>query len=220
MVRISPPPEIPSQAPPRTPRKRQKTSVLPSASDLWVQSLPGLDELRTTLFAGNLPSALPADDSDAHLYFLLARNKHIPNRQRLVIWFNGGPVSSLYWFYLDLIRTDTFHFGQGCSSELIIEGLFRKTSLISRFVRFAGFDGSLIEIGPYRINTDGTVREVEKGAWNEYANVLFRGFDFPSFARSFCRGKKTRSLTLQSLQSINLLEPVSPTLRRTTMYEN
>lgn len=94
-------------------------------------------------------------------------------------------MSSLYWFYLDLIRTDTFHFGQGCSSELIIEGLFRKTSLISRFVRFAGFDGSLIEIGPYRINKDGTVREVEKGAWNEYANVLFRGFDFPSFARRF-----------------------------------
>jgi carboxypeptidase C (cathepsin A) len=33
--------------------------------------------------------------------------------------------------------------------------------------------GSLIEIGPIRINKDGTVREVEGSAWNEYASVLF-----------------------------------------------
>ncbi|GAA5908210.1 uncharacterized protein JCM6883_004309 [Sporobolomyces salmoneus] len=127
MVRITPPPPPSDQPLVKTPRQRRAPiSSLPTASDLYVSSLPGLETLKTTLFAGNLPVS---SDSDAHLYFLLARNKHIPNRQRLVIWLNGGP---------------------GCSS----------------------FDGALIELGPYRINEDGTVREVEKGAWNEYANVL------------------------------------------------
>ncbi|GAA6058715.1 hypothetical protein JCM10212_003403 [Sporobolomyces blumeae] len=130
MVRVVPPNVTPVQEEHAPRQKRQRQATLPSSSDLWVQTLPGLDSLKTTLFAGNLPAAPPSSDTDAHLYFLLARNKHIPNRQRLVIWFNGGP---------------------GCSS----------------------FDGSLIEIGPYRINPNGTVREVERGAWNEYANVLF-----------------------------------------------
>ncbi|GAA5887520.1 hypothetical protein JCM5296_002604 [Sporobolomyces johnsonii] len=135
MVRISPPGLDSAALEGRAPAKRQRTAALPSASDLWVGSLPGLDDTRTSLFAGNLPATLPSTvplsrDSDAHLYFLLARNKHIPNRQRLVIWLNGGP---------------------GCSS----------------------FDGALVEIGPLRINPNGTVRVVENTAWNEYANVLF-----------------------------------------------
>lgn len=37
----------------------------------------------------------------------------------------------------------------------------------------SGFDGSLVEIGPLRVNPDGTLREVKNTAWNEYANVLF-----------------------------------------------
>ncbi|GAA5922521.1 uncharacterized protein JCM15063_003331 [Sporobolomyces koalae] len=129
MVRVTPQHAVNDQERRQPSRKRQRKARLPTSSDLYVPSLPGLGSLRTTLFAGNLPAATPGV-SDAHLYFLLARNKHIPNRQRLVIWFNGGP---------------------GCSS----------------------FDGALIELGPYRINPDGSVREVEKGAWNEYANVLF-----------------------------------------------
>ncbi|GAA6047194.1 hypothetical protein JCM3770_006945 [Rhodotorula araucariae] len=116
---------------PRRPQKRQRQASLPSASDLWVERLPGLsDNARLSLFAGNLPSAPPPSLSDAHLYFLLARNKHIPKRERLVIWLNGGP---------------------GCSS----------------------FDGALIELGPVKVNKDGTLRLVESTAWNEYANVLF-----------------------------------------------
>ncbi|BGP44767.1 Cell death protease [Rhodotorula kratochvilovae] len=113
------------------PHKRQRQASLPTASDLWVERLPGLpDAARLSLFAGNLPSAPPPSTSDAHLYFLLARNKHIPKRERLVIWLNGGP---------------------GCSS----------------------FDGALIELGPVKVNKDGTLRVVESTAWNEYANVLF-----------------------------------------------
>jgi len=126
MVRISPPPSAPPELQPRSPRKRQKSAPLPSASDLWVQSLPGLDKLRTTLFAGNLPSALPTDASDAHLYFLLARNKHIPNRQRLVIWFNGGPVSSLDRLSSQLCSTESIpSSSQGCSSEFPFQRMIR-----------------------------------------------------------------------------------------------
>ncbi|KAK4058022.1 Cell death protease [Microbotryomycetes sp. JL221] len=105
---------------------------LPSQAALYVDTLPGLDQSsRLALFAGNLPATTSdalGDDSDAHLYFLLARQRHIPKRQRLLLWFNGGP---------------------GCSS----------------------FDGAFVEIGPFRVTTNGTLQEVS--GWNEYASVLF-----------------------------------------------
>jgi carboxypeptidase D len=43
----------------------------------------------------------------------------------------------------------------------------------------SSFDGALMEVGPVRLNTPEkpgdrpTLREIQ-GAWNEYANVLFR----------------------------------------------
>lgn len=48
----------------------------------------------------------------------------------------------------------------------------------------SSFDGSLMEVGPLRLEpgSGGTLKEVE-GAWNEYANLLFskspRGRDGP-----------------------------------------
>ncbi|GAA6004277.1 hypothetical protein JCM10207_000646, partial [Rhodosporidiobolus poonsookiae] len=135
MVRLSPPLRLDdaelAHAPPA---KRQRKAGLPTAADLFVGRLPGLDDSRLALFAGNLPSTVTANppsarDSDAHLYFLLARAKHLPKRERLIIWANGGP---------------------GCSS----------------------FDGALVELGPLRVNPDGTLRAAE-ASWNEYANVLF-----------------------------------------------
>lgn len=63
-----------------------------------------------------------------NLFFWLFQNRHIANRQRTVIWLNGGP---------------------GCSS----------------------MDGALMEIGPYRVKGDKL--EYNKGAWDEFANVLF-----------------------------------------------
>ncbi|KAM0793260.1 hypothetical protein ACM66B_000722 [Microbotryomycetes sp. NB124-2] len=116
------------------PLERRQLEQLPSQASFYVSNLPGLDQSSNlALFAGHLPStrnnaATLAQDSDAHLYFLLARQRHIPKRQRLLLWFNGGP---------------------GCSS----------------------FDGAMIEIGPFRVNDDGTLREVS--GWNEYASVLF-----------------------------------------------
>lgn len=116
-------------------------SASPSAHSQAVETLKltkgarAAPDARLSLFAGNLPATSPtaapsAADSDAHLYFLLARNRHIPKRERLVLWLNGGP---------------------GCSS----------------------FDGALVELGPIRVNDDGTLRVVQGTAWNEYANVLF-----------------------------------------------
>ncbi|GAA5988553.1 hypothetical protein JCM5350_004451 [Sporobolomyces pararoseus] len=162
MVRITPPlvPIAPHQ---ERNRRRSPVSKLPTASDLFVQSLPGLGVPKTALFAGNLPASKPLSNSDAHLYFLLARNKHIPNRQRLVIWLNGGP---------------------GCSS----------------------FDGALIEIGPYRISQDGSVREVEKGAWNEYANVLFLDQPAGTGYSYVTKNDNVRELADSADQVVNFLE--------------
>ena len=36
----------------------------------------------------------------------------------------------------------------------------------------SSMDGALMEIGPYRVNDDGTLRYSE-GSWDEFANVLF-----------------------------------------------
>lgn len=33
-------------------------------------------------------------------------------------------------------------------------------------------DGAMMEIGPYRVNEDGTLR-LNDGSWDEFANVLF-----------------------------------------------
>ena len=33
-------------------------------------------------------------------------------------------------------------------------------------------DGAMMEIGPYRVNEDGTLR-IQEGGWDEFASVLF-----------------------------------------------
>ncbi|SGY60802.1 BQ5605_C007g04487 [Microbotryum silenes-dioicae] len=77
-----------------------QTDRLPTAAELYISHLPGLpSDDTTTLFGGTLPataaaSATSTDHSDAHLYFLMAQPRHIPNRHRLIIWFNGGPGCS------------------------------------------------------------------------------------------------------------------------------
>ncbi|GJN91580.1 hypothetical protein Rhopal_004603-T1 [Rhodotorula paludigena] len=69
----------------------------PDGSGLVYTSLEGeASDARLSLFAGHLPSTAPHSSSDARLYFLLARNKHIPKRERLVIWLNGGPGCSSF----------------------------------------------------------------------------------------------------------------------------
>jgi len=61
-----------------------------------------------------------------------------------------------FWFFENKYLADKsrtviwLNGGPGCSSE----------------------DGALMEIGPYRVNEDGTLRLID-GAWTEFANVLF-----------------------------------------------
>lgn len=84
--------------------KRQGTTELPAAADLFVRDLPGLQLNESSsswtarkppaLYGGNLPSVASTSTSDAHLYFLLATNRHIPRRQRLLIWCVAFPSNS------------------------------------------------------------------------------------------------------------------------------
>jgi carboxypeptidase D len=98
-----------------------------TASDYYVHSLPGQpDGPLLKMHAGHIEVD---HEHDGNLFFWLYENRHIANRQRTVIWLNGGP---------------------GCSS----------------------MDGALMELGPYRVNADGTLRYNE-GSWDEFANLLF-----------------------------------------------
>ncbi|KAI9688577.1 MAG: Cell death protease [Bathelium mastoideum] len=68
-------------------------------------------------------------EHNGNLFFWHFQNRHIGDRERTVIWLNGGP---------------------GCSSE----------------------DGALMEVGPYRVNGDGSLG-YNNGSWDEFANLLF-----------------------------------------------
>ncbi|KAG5950380.1 Cell death protease [Claviceps sorghi] len=99
-----------------------------SAADYYVRNLPGLpeDAVPIKMHAGHIEVT---KEFNGNLFFWHFQNNHIADRQRTVIWLNGGP---------------------GCSSE----------------------DGALMEIGPYRVQSDQTL-VLNNGSWNEFANLLF-----------------------------------------------
>ncbi|KAH9471981.1 hypothetical protein Pst134EA_002609 [Puccinia striiformis f. sp. tritici] len=73
---------------------------LPSSASFLVDALPGQPPSTTksiVQYAGHLPSHPPSTLNprpDSHLWFWLIRSKHIADRQKFVIWFNGGPGCS------------------------------------------------------------------------------------------------------------------------------
>lgn len=82
---------------PTSPRPRQ-TPAPPTQASFYVSSLPGLPpQSHLSLYAGTLPATtrsypINPDESDASLYFFLAKHRHIPKRERLLIWLNGGEI--------------------------------------------------------------------------------------------------------------------------------
>ncbi|KAK5112180.1 Cell death protease [Meristemomyces frigidus] len=101
-------------------------SAQKSAADYYVHSLPGAPDPLLKMYAGHIEVT---PEHHGNMFFWFYKNRHIANRQRTVIWLNGGP---------------------GCSS----------------------MDGAMMEIGPYRVKEDGTLR-LNEGSWDEFANVLF-----------------------------------------------
>lgn len=87
---------------PSTSSTRRSERLLPSAADLFVSNLPGLpQDSRVKLYAGHLPAFDPQrassnNHADPHLFFLLAKAKHISDRPRTIFWFNGGPGCSSF----------------------------------------------------------------------------------------------------------------------------
>ncbi|KAL9078208.1 MAG: hypothetical protein Q9157_002861 [Trypethelium eluteriae] len=102
-------------------------SAQKSAADYFIHSLPGQpDGPLLKMHAGHVEIT---PEHNGNLFFWHFQNRHIGDRERTVIWLNGGP---------------------GCSS----------------------MDGALMEVGPYRVNDNGTLR-YNNGSWDEFTNLLF-----------------------------------------------
>jgi len=102
------------------------TTAAKSAADYYVQHLPGAPDPLLKMYAGHVEIT---PEHHGNMFFWFFQNRHIADRQRTVLWLNGGP---------------------GCSS----------------------LDGAMMEIGPYRVNEDGSLR-LNNGSWDEFSNVLF-----------------------------------------------
>ena len=101
----------------------------PTSASFYIPSLPGLDpESSLTLYGGHLPSTVTSDTpaaevaqqqsgeatggGDAHLFFFLAKAKHIAAREKLVVWLNGGEAQL---YRLDHASTPSRRQGIGVS---------------------------------------------------------------------------------------------------------
>jgi carboxypeptidase D len=79
-----------------------------TAASFYVPRLPKQpqDVQLPIMYSGHLPASYSLRDgpkaakdaqSDAHLFWLLVKAKHIADRQKLVIWFNGGMHCAFFW---------------------------------------------------------------------------------------------------------------------------
>lgn len=123
-----------------------KAAKQPSAASFYVPRLPGqpLDLELSPMYSGHLPASYSIQntvdpevlDNDAHLFFLLVKAKHVADKAKLVIWFNGGEGGEVWTIRVGrppVLITAMNDIGPGCSS----------------------FDGALLEIGPAFVQGTG-----------------------------------------------------------------
>lgn len=178
------------------------SSRLPSASDFFVPALPAstsssyaVDDILPIMYSGHLPASWSLTStgpggreadavSDARLFFLLVKRLHVAERERLVIWFNGGKKHRRAAF-LRIEPSDSLFPGPGCSS----------------------FDGALLEIGPVLVNGTGSNARLVKnpGRWNEYANILFIDQPAGTGYSYLNRGRAVSELAPAADQLVNFL---------------
>jgi carboxypeptidase D len=66
-------------------------SAAKSAADYYVHSLPGAPEPLLRMYAGHIEISA---QHHSNIFFWLFKNRHIADRRRTVLWFNGGPGCS------------------------------------------------------------------------------------------------------------------------------
>jgi carboxypeptidase D len=69
-----------------TPAAADKT-----AADYYIHSLPGAPQPLLNMYAGHVEIT---PEHHGNMFFWFYKNRHIANRQRTVIWLNGGPGCS------------------------------------------------------------------------------------------------------------------------------
>jgi len=62
-----------------------------TAADYYIHSLPGAPEPLLNMYAGHVEVT---PEHHGNMFFWFHKNRHIANRQRTVIWLNGGPGCS------------------------------------------------------------------------------------------------------------------------------
>ncbi|KAF4591796.1 pheromone-processing carboxypeptidase KEX1 [Ophiocordyceps camponoti-floridani] len=143
-----------------------------AAADYYVRDLPGVptDSPLIKMHAGHIQVT---PEHDGNLFFWHFQNTHIANRQRTVIWLNGGP---------------------GCSSEdgaLMEIGPYRVTDQGTLTLNngswneFANllFVDNPVGTGYSFVNTDSFVEELDEAA-EQFIKFLKKFFDvFPEYQR-------------------------------------
>ncbi|CEL11419.1 Putative Pheromone-processing carboxypeptidase kex1 [Aspergillus calidoustus] len=147
------------------------TVTAQSAADYYVSSLPGAPEgPLLKMHAGHIEVD---PENNGHLFFWHYQNRHIANRQRTVIWLNGGPgCSSMDGALMEigpyrLKDNETLEYNEGSWDEF--------ANLL--------FVDQPVGTGFSFVNTNSYIRELDEMA-NQFITFLEKWFAlFPEYER-------------------------------------
>lgn len=141
-----------------------------TAADYFVKSLPGQPKGQLLkMHAGHI-EVLP--EHNGHLFFWLFHNRHISDRQRTVIWLNGGPGCSS----MDgaLMEVGPYRVREGGKLEYNEGSWDEFTNLL--------FVDNPVGTGFSYVNTDSYVHELQEMA-DQFLTFMDKWFDlFPEYA--------------------------------------